>query len=395
MQKAKINNKRKEHDVKTFEITFEATDDILKQAIKLDKDVFSKRDVGNFETCKAMLEKNKDIYTFLLYNKKCVGYVNFCRISDYAFKKFLQGEMKDFELTTQDILPFVKNEKNKCLFTSIVVAKEFRDTSAIIKLREGFYKHLNILKQRGIIIDEVVIDCVSIDGVKFVIENMGAKYVCDSFNGKIYHTYDIYNKLKPPKISLEMINKDNLKVTSLIQYEIFNNNWCGYCDLLSEVEERQKDPNKLLPITYLVKYRNKAVGIIGLYELKNYKNTIWLNWFGILPKYRNRGFGTHALFKIIELARKYQRKEFRLVTYKIWNNQAQSIYQKTMQISEYYTNKNDWQYAIKNGVAMIFSTSLFDKTITKWNNRFVDLLSDEELHKRSIKKLKEDGLIKN
>ena len=393
MHKNEIIYKRKICDAKNFEITFQATDDILKQAIKLDKTVFSKRDVGNFETCKAMLKENNDMYTFLLYDKKCVGYVNFIRISDEAFKKFLAGKMKDFELTTQDILPFSKKEKNKCLLTSIVVAKSHRDSSAIIKLNEGFYDHLNVLKRRGIIIDEVVIDCVSIDGIKYVVENMGAKYVCDSFHGKIYHTYDIYNKLKPPKIDLEMLNNDNLKVTSLIQYEIFNNNWCGYCDLLSEVKGRQKYPNKLLPITYLVKYRSKAIGIIGLYELKNYKNTIWLNWFGILPEYRNRGFGTHALFKIIEIAREYNRKEFRLVTYKNWNYQAQNIYQKTMQLSEYYKNKDDWQYAIENGIPMIFSTSLFDKTITKWNNKFVDLLSDEILHKKSIKKLKKDGLI--
>ena len=42
---------------------------------------------------------------------------------------------------------------------------------------------------------------------------------------------------------------------------------------------------------------------------------------------------------------------------------------------------------------MIFSSSLVDKRISKWNNKFVDLLSDEILHKNSIKKLKEDGLI--
>ena len=64
-----------------------------------------------------------------------------------------------------------------------------------------------------------------------------------------------------------------------------------------------------------------------------------------------------------------------------------------MQTSEFYTNKQDWQYAIKRGRAMIFSSSLVDKRISKWNNKFVDLLSDEILHKNSIKKLKEDGLI--
>ena len=66
---------------------------------------------------------------------------------------------------------------------------------------------------------------------------------------------------------------------------------------------------------------------------------------------------------------------------------------KTMQIAEYYTNKNDWLYAIKRGRAMIFSSSLVDKTVSKWNNKYVDLLGDKQLHENSMKKLKEDGLI--
>lgn len=376
-----------------FEISFQVTDKILKQAINLDKQVFCKKEVGDFKTCKTITKINNDIYTFLLYEGKCVGYINFCRISENAFCQFYAGKMKDYSLHINDFLPFKKNESNKCLLMSIVIAKEFRDTIAIKILSDGFYKHLDKLRNEGIIIDEVIIDCISIDGVKYVIENMGAKYICDSHNGKIYHTFNIYSKLNSPKIQLEVLNKSNLKIASLIQYEIFKKNWCGYCDLLSEANNRHDKEINDLPLTFLIKYHNKYVGIIGLYELKNYPKTIWLNWFGIMPKYRNRGIGTHALFKLIKVARQFKRKEFRLVTYKIWNCQAQHIYQKTMQKSELYTNKNDWQYAIKNGIAMVFSSNLFDKTVTNWNNKFIDLISDKKLHNDSIKKLIEDGLI--
>ena len=93
------------------------------------------------------------------------------------------------------------------------------------------------------------------------------------------------------------------------------------------------------------------------------------------------------------MARTYNKKEFRLITYKVWNVQAQSIYQKTMQRFEDYTNADDWQYAIQYGKPMIFSSSLVDKRVSKWNNKFVDLLADKTLHEASIKKLKEDGLI--
>ena len=208
-------------------------------------------------------------------------------------------------------------------------------------------------------------------------------------------TLHAYHKKKNyfPSISLELLSQENLIEASLIQYEIFKNNWCGYCDLLKEVDDRECGQNVDLPKTYLIKWKNKNVGIIGLYLLPKYKNTVWLNWFGVLPEYRKQGIGTCALFKIISLARNLGYKEFRLVTYELWNNQAQHIYQKTMQIDECYTNKNDWLYAIKRGRAMIFSSSLVDKTVSKWNNKYVDLLGDKQLHENSMKKLKEDGLI--
>ena len=380
--------------MKRYKIVYDVTDELLKQALELDKQVFSKLDIGDFDLCKSWLKINNQIYTFLLYNNKLIGYINFIRITDDCFSKFIQGKMKDYKLNDKDILPFKKNEGNKCLFMSIAIAKEHRDTNAIIYLKKGFDKKLKKLKKQGVVISDTVIDCVSVDGVKFCIERLDAKYLTGSLNGKIYYTPNIYSKgRKVPNIKLELLNKKNLKTASIIQYQIFKKNWCGYCDYLKEVEQREKGITYNLQLSFVIKYHKKIVGIIGLYELKQYPNVIWLNWFAILPKYRRRGIGTNALFKIINIARTFKRKEFRLVTYEVWNIQAQDIYKKITQLEEPYTNKNDWQYAIKNGVAKIFSFNLFDKMVTKWNNKFIDLLSDRELHKNSIKKLKDDGLI--
>lgn len=380
-------------NVNDFKISFDNSETLLKQAIEIDKQVFAKKDVGSFDMCARFLKRNKDMYTFLLYKNSCVGYINFCRVQDKVFEKFCKGNMKDYELTEQDVLPFSATEKNKTLFMSIALKKEFRDSKAVIILTDGFYQHLEALKKQGIYIDEAVADCVSVDGIKYVVQNFGAKYISDSRNGKIYYLFDLYARREIPKIQFELLSQKNLNEVAFIQYEIFKNNWCGYCDLLQEVKERKTKPKDALPVTYAIKYKHKIVGIIGLNELKQYPQTIWLNWFGIMPSYRRKGIGTHALFKIINLARTYNKKEFRLITYKVWNVQAQSIYQKTMQRFEDYTNADDWQYAIQYGKPMIFSSSLVDKRVSKWNNKFVDLLADKTLHEASIKKLKEDGLI--
>ena len=377
-----------------YKIVYKATDRLLKEAVTLDSQVFSKKDVGDLEMCKKWLEKEKNLYTFLLYKNHCIGYINFARITDDCFNKFYDGNMKDYLLTEHDILPFSKTENNRCHLISVVLLKDFRDSDAILTLNEGFMKKITKMKERGYFIDDIIIDCVSVDGIKYAIEQFNAKFITNSTHGKIYYApYIPQEKNYFPSISLELLSRENLKDASIIQYEIFKNNWCGYCDLLKEVEDRESGLNIDLPKTYLIKWKNKNVGIIGLYLLPKYKNTVWLNWFGVLPEYRKQGIGTCALFKIISLARNLGYKEFRLVTYELWNNQAQHIYQKTMQIAEYYTNKNDWLYAIKRGRAMIFSSSLVDKTVSKWNNKYVDLLGDKQLHENSMRKLKEDGLI--
>ena len=186
---------------------------------------------------KKWLKIEKNIYTFLVHENHCIGYINFARITDDCFNKFYDGKMKDYSLTENDILPFSKTENNRCHLISIVIAKGYRDSDAISALKEGFSRKIEKMKQAGIIIDDVIVDCVSIDGVKFVIEQFNAKFVTNSFNGKIYYSSSIYQEKRIfPTISLELLSRKNLRKASLIQYQISKNNWCGYCDLLQEVE---------------------------------------------------------------------------------------------------------------------------------------------------------------
>lgn len=107
-----------------YKIVYKATDKLLKEALNLDKQVFSKNDVGDFNTCKKWLKIEKNIYTFLVHENHCIGYINFARITDDCFNKFYDGKMKDYSLTENDILPFSKTESNRCHLISIVIAKE-------------------------------------------------------------------------------------------------------------------------------------------------------------------------------------------------------------------------------------------------------------------------------
>lgn len=186
------------------------------------------------------------------------------------------------------------------------------------------------------------------------------------------------------------INEDNLRLAGLIQYEIFNESHsCGYLDYVEEVKNKNKN---ILPLDFLVYYRNKPVGVIGLYEIKGSSDDIWLNWFGVLSKYRKHGFGTQMLLFALETAKKIGKKNFRLFTYSVWHAKAQGIYKRTMKLEENYTNKQDNQYCIKQGKPKIFSISLQNKNVKKWKNKFIDLSGENELHIESLKRMTIDDL---
>lgn len=189
-------------------------------------------------------------------------------------------------------------------------------------------------------------------------------------------------------LKYEKINKDNIEIASKIQYEIFPNS-SAYSKYLKELQNNTSD----LPISFLVFEDDIPIGVVGLYDIPEYSDTIWLSWFGVLESYRFKGYGAQIFKDIIEKAKKYNKDFLRLFTYEVWNHDAQRFYKKHMQIEEYYTNENDDQFDIKEGKCKIFGYSLFDKPIDYWNNKFIDIAADDEEHEKSIKLMKKNNII--
>lgn len=189
-------------------------------------------------------------------------------------------------------------------------------------------------------------------------------------------------------LKYEKISKDNIVMASRIQYKIFPNS-SAYLKYLKEIQSETSD----LPISFLVFENDIPIGVVGLYDIPEYSDTIWLSWFGVLENYRFKGYGNQIFKDIIEKAKQYNKDFLRLFTYEVWNHDAQQFYKKHMQIEEYYTNENDDQYDIKEGKCKIFGYSLCDKPIDYWNNKFIDIASDDKDHEKSIKLMKKDNII--
>ncbi len=182
-----------------FRIINQVNESLLKEMIKLDELVYNKEDVGDLEKCKSWININPNIYTVLLYDDEIIGYINFMPITNKAYKRIKQGKLKDYELTTEDIVEYSEGKTLKYLLTSIVIKPEYQDTQAIIELWTGF---LNKIKEFNLIVSNLIVDCVSEHGEKFIKQNLKVKYITNSNNGKIYE--GILNKAqtKPKSISI-------------------------------------------------------------------------------------------------------------------------------------------------------------------------------------------------
>lgn len=172
----------------------------------------------------------------------------------------------------------------------------------------------------------------------------------------------------------EKINKDNLELACKIQNEIFPEEDGSQ----NFIEQINKDPYRKEQDYYIVYVDNTPVGVTGIYSYHEYPESAWLGWFGILEKYRRNGYGKMALDKTIELAKSKQYTRFRLYTDE-YATDAHRLYESRDLIKEEYDNPDDKDNYIDARI-FIYSKSLNDEPLEKWNNKILGLKeqSDKE-----------------
>ena len=169
-----------------WKVEYNMSDDLLQQAIDLDKLVFNKSNIGNFDRCKEWLSINDQIYTMITFSDRLVGYINFMPITDDCHSQFISGKISDDEITKKDVLTFQEKTPTHCLFVSIVVHPDFHNTTATTRLWNAFKSKLKNLRKSGFKIKSIIMDCISKEGEKLALKTHKSNYVKDSKNGKIY-----------------------------------------------------------------------------------------------------------------------------------------------------------------------------------------------------------------
>lgn len=208
-----------------FKIKYDVNDELLIKLIELDKTVYEECDVGNFDLCKSFLRVNPDIYTVLMCGDNPVGYISFYPLKSEVYSDFISGKLKDFELTSNDILKFNDGKSFNYLFSSIVIDKKFQGTGALSFLLSGFKSKLMKL---NITNGNLLCDCVSEKGEIIAKNYFNSRFVTNSNGGKIFEG-DIESFMRyssesvTKKAGCYLINLETKKVA--VVYRDYLNDW--------------------------------------------------------------------------------------------------------------------------------------------------------------------------
>lgn len=172
----------------------------------------------------------------------------------------------------------------------------------------------------------------------------------------------------------EPLTNENFEELLTIQKRIFP----GESAEQNYLETLEHNPYRKELANWLVLYNNKPVGVVGLYSYHEYPNTAWLGWFGVLPEERGKKFGSEIFDFWLETAKEKGYTEARLYTDKIENQDALGFYLHNRMTQETYRNSSETQEITDS--TLIFSLSLTDKPIEKWDNKFLEL--SEQLEKQ-------------
>lgn len=170
------------------------------------------------------------------------------------------------------------------------------------------------------------------------------------------------------------VNKDNLEIAVKIQNEIFplENGRENY------IEGITNDPYRKEMTNYIVYNGEIPIGVVGLYSYNEYPSDAWLSWYGVIDKYRNKGFGSRIFDFFEELALRKGYSSIRVYTSKEFDT-AIGLYEKKGMIKEYYNNELESDEINKETI--IYSKSLTEEKIQKWNNKFLGLTAQSEKEK--------------
>lgn len=174
-------------------------------------------------------------------------------------------------------------------------------------------------------------------------------------------------------LEIKVVDFTNAMIAIDVQKRIFDED--GTLNLLASLDRDlfMKEAGIFYPddgVKYYLAYLDgEVVGITGLYTDPNndFKDEMWLAWFGVLPDKQHKGYGSSILDWSMEEVKKKGKKVLRLYTDRIECANAIKLYEKAGFVGEKY-NAEELSYD-----CYIYSKSLNNSPLELWNDKFLAL----------------------
>ena len=137
---------------------------------------------------------------------------------------------------------------------------------------------------------------------------------------------------------------------------------------------------------WLVYEGDNLVGMSGIYDYPELgePETAWLGWFGVLEKYRGRGYGKAILLETLNRAKEMGYKKFRLYSSKREDLCPNAVPFYTKMSGLFNGFVEDYTIEQPEMKRMVVSFSLDGNEIPKWNNKLLNLDEDREEEKKGL-----------
>lgn len=165
-------------------------------------------------------------------------------------------------------------------------------------------------------------------------------------------------------MNIQKVDQSNIETAIRIQNEIFKQ------DCSNEIIAAANNLNN--NEFYLIIEDEKPIGIFELYKFVSNKDTLWINWFGIIKSYRHRGFANMTLKHIEKIADSNVIRTFVSKS----NKPACRLFDfNNFRVESYLNNKDKLSvvFMSRKSEILIFSKKIGNETYKNWDNRFIDV----------------------
>lgn len=178
-------------------------------------------------------------------------------------------------------------------------------------------------------------------------------------------------------LTYEKVNADNLQTDLDIQHRIWPTE-----SVDEDYLEKVRYPEDTSNVSWLVCHGKDLIGLTGVFAFDpdepgyDQEESIWMDWFAILPEFRRQHFGRQVLLDTIEYARNlHQYKYFRIDTTGLPGRPAVLLYDEAMPLREEYTAEDTPD---KKQHYLIYSCSLDGSPVKPWNNQYCKIGENSE-----------------